>query len=120
DVILARPGRRQQRVAPPDRPGDYLGAAVGQFARDFREKAIVADHHSELPEARFENRIFVPGRDARVDLAARQADLAILAGDLAIGANQHRHVVDERPDALEKTRDDVAIVFLRELAEEFG
>ena len=87
---------------------------------DLGKEAVVADHHAELAEPRVEHGILVARLDARFDLAARQADLAILAGDLAVGPEQHGDVVDQVPLALDQAGHDVQVVLLRQRAEVLG
>src|SRR5712691_10578543 len=93
DVIFAGAGAGEQRVAAPDGPGDDFRAAVAQLAGDFGEEAVVADHQAYFAEAGFKNRIVAAGRDAAVDLAAREAGFAVLAGDRAVGGDQGGGVV---------------------------
>src|SRR5262249_10361528 len=54
-VILGGARFGELGIAAPDRPGDHLGAALGELPRDFREKAVVADHHAEGAEAGLED-----------------------------------------------------------------
>src|ERR1035438_4287328 len=113
DVVLASTGTGQLWVAAPNGPGDHLGAVVCQFAGDFREETVVADHQAELTEARREHGILGARRETPFDLAARQTDLAILADDGAVGTDQHRYIVDEMAVALDQTDDNVDLVLLR-------
>src|SRR5439155_13189747 len=52
DLVLARPGARLLRIASPHRPRDYFRAALAQFARDFGEESVVANHHAYPAQAR--------------------------------------------------------------------
>ncbi len=117
DLVLARAGACEKRVAPPDGPSDHLRPAIAQFAGDFRKKAVVADHHADLAETGREDGIVVSRRDSPFDLAARQRDLAILAGHTAVGRDQNRDVVNQVPFPFDETGHDVEVVPLRQLAE---
>ncbi len=116
-MVLARPGAGQQRVAAPHGPGDDLGAAVAQLAGDFREEPIVADHQAHGAEAGGEDGVVRARRHAAVDLAARQTDLAILADHLAVGADQHRDVIDQVAVAFQQAGHQVEVVLPRQPAE---
>ena len=71
DMVLTCARLRQLWVATPDRPRDDLRAAVRQFAGDFGEEAVVADHQADLAEFRVEHWIIVTRRDPLLDLAVR-------------------------------------------------
>ena len=107
NLVLDRPGGRQLRVAPPDRHGDDLRAVGGQAPRDLREVHVPADHHADTPEARLEDGVLRSGRHAAEDLLAREAELAVLADELAVRPEQHGRVVDDVPFAFVDPRDDV-------------
>src|SRR5207253_9359687 len=109
-MVLTGAGAGQERIAAPYRPGDYLGAVVGQLPGYFREEAIIAHHQAYLTEARGEDRVFRTWRHPAFNLAARQADLAVFANELAVGADKHGDVIDKAAVALQKTWDDVEIV----------
>ena len=86
---------------------------------DLGKETVVTNHQTHFADARVEHRIFLAGRDASFDLAARQADLSIFANDAAIRADQHRHVVDQVALALDQSDDQVQAVFLGERREIF-
>jgi len=79
DVILARARSTQHGVATPYGPRDNFRAVVAEASGDFREKSIVANHHTHLTKAGFENRVRAPRRQAAFNLAARQANFAVFA-----------------------------------------
>src|SRR5437764_1952764 len=66
-VVLASASAGQHRIAAPDWPGDHFRAAVAQFARHFRKKSVITNHHAQLAKSRLEHRILIswryPGRD---------------------------------------------------------
>ena len=74
----------------------------------------------DLAEARVEHRVVVAGRDAGLDLGARQRHLAILADELAVRADQHGDVVDEMLVALDEPGDQVQAMLARQFAEVIG
>lgn len=57
NVILAGACRAKDWVAAPHGPRDNLRTVVAEVARDFREKTVVAHHHTHLTEAGLEDGI---------------------------------------------------------------
>ena len=84
-MVLARACGSEHGIATPYGPGDHLGAAIRQFTCDFREKAVITNHHSDLSEPGLEDRVLVSRRNPSFNLAAWQGHLSVLSFDAAIG-----------------------------------
>src|SRR5437879_274002 len=82
---------------------------VGRRARACGEQAVVSHPRPPLAEPRVEYRVIAAGLDARGDLGAREADLAVLARELPGRPHQRRHVVDQMPRALHQPGNDVEV-----------
>src|SRR5207244_12325796 len=93
ELVFDGPSPGQGFIPAPDRHEDYFGAASRQLTGHFGEMQVPADHHADPAEVGVENGVVLARRDAAVDLLARQADLAILAEQLAVPANQDADVV---------------------------
>jgi hypothetical protein len=86
-VVFTGAGGTEQGIAAPHRPRNHLRSIVAESPGDLGEEAIIADHHADLAEARVKDRVAAARADAALNLAAWQADLAVFADDLALGAD---------------------------------
>src|SRR5207247_10181699 len=107
NMVLARAGAGEFRVASPDGPGDYLRAVIAQLTCDFGKEAVVANHHPDLAKARIEDGIIAARRDATFDFTARQTGFPIFTCDLAIRADEHGHVEQQMPIAFDEAGHDI-------------
>ena len=69
------------------------------------------------PKSVSKTRVFVPRGDAAVDLLSRQADLAVLADERTVAADQDARVVNRLAVALVKARDQVEVMLPCDLAQ---